>query len=67
MENKSIKSVDITYDSRQRAKLFASAWALATMKGCDLSKTDKSGKTTVSVYDLTQANLETLKDLYIKY
>ena len=62
-----IKSVEITYDSRQRAKLFVSAWALATMKGCDLSKTDKSGNTTVTVYDLTQANLETLKDLSVKY
>ena len=57
----------ITYDSRQSAKLFASAWALATMKGCDLSKTDKSGKTTVTLYDLTQANLETLKGLSVKY
>ena len=62
-----IKSVAITYDSRQRAKLLASAWALATMKGCDLSKTEKSGKTTVTVYDLTQANLETLKNLSVKY
>ena len=62
-----IKSVDITYDTRLRAKLFASAWALATMKGHDLSQTDKSGKTTVTVYDLTQANLETLKDLSVKY
>ncbi len=62
-----IKSVEVTYDSRQRAKLFASAWALATMKGCDLSKTEKSGKTTVTVYDLTRAKLETLKDLAIKY
>jgi len=62
-----IKSVEITYDSRQRAKLLASAWALATMKGCDLSKTDKSGQTTVTVYGLTEANLETLNDLLIKY
>ena len=62
-----IKSVEVTYDSRQRAKLFASAWALATMKGCDLSKTEKSGKTTVTVYDLTRAKLETLNDLAIKY
>jgi hypothetical protein len=37
------------------------------MKGHNLSKTDKSGKTTVTVYDLTQANLETLKDIAIKY
>ena len=64
---KNIKSVKITYDSRQRAKLLASAWALATMKGHDLSKTDKSGQTTVTVYDLTQANLETLKDLSVKF
>jgi len=64
---KKIKSVAITYDSRQRANLLASAWALATMKGHDLSKTDKSGQTTVTVYDLTQANLETLKDLSVKF
>ena len=62
-----IKSVDITYDSRLRAKLFASALALATMKGHDLSKTDKSGKTTVTVYNLTNANLEMLKELSLKY
>ncbi len=66
MQN-NIKSVTVTYDERRRAKLFASAWALATRKGHDLSKTDKSGETTVTVYDLTTANLETLKELSLKY
>jgi len=62
-----IKSANITYDSRKRAKLFASAWALATCKGHDLSKTQSDGETTVTVYDLNQSQLGMLNQLAEKY
>ena len=62
-----IKSANVTYDSRKRAKLFASAWALATCKGHDLSKTQSDGETTVTVYDLNQSQLGMLNQLAEKY
>ena len=62
-----IKSANVTYDSRKRAKLFASAWALATCKGHDLSRTQSDGETTVTVYDLNQSQLGMLIQLAEKY